>query len=112
MYSVGGAHKDLNFRVADVKQLDFGESHLLVLKTDGRIFSWGAGAHGQLGIGAKGTAFQKEDLSSTDLYLVWPLENVRVKQVSPQPRCIDEDLWLDITSLSIIPSRAANQIKP
>jgi alpha-tubulin suppressor-like RCC1 family protein len=82
----GGAEKDLNFRIADVKQLDFGESHMLVLKNDGRLYSWGAGTHGQLGIGAKGTSFEKEDLASSDLYLVWPLENVRVKQVSDNGR--------------------------
>lgn len=34
----GGASKDPNFKISDVKQMDFGESHALVLKRSGHVY--------------------------------------------------------------------------
>lgn len=42
--------------------------------------SWGVGSQGQLGIGAKGVPLLDPD-GGNDLYHVWPLEEVKVKQV-------------------------------
>jgi hypothetical protein len=84
MYMIGGDPSgtpsgSLNFKITDVKQIDFGESHLLVLKGDGEVYSWGTGTLGQLGTGARGWGLKG---NGNDLYHVWPLANRMIVQVS------------------------------
>ncbi|MDR2168322.1 MAG: hypothetical protein LBE35_10830 [Clostridiales bacterium] len=46
-----GFHREMVHIMDDVAQISAGSNHLLILMTDGRLYTWGANHRGQLGIG-------------------------------------------------------------